>query len=99
MTILTMDDFTDKQGDAFQMLVDDATTLDLTLTRIKEEKSSNYPGQARAPFSLFFDGTKDVHCPQRIYRLRHASGWEVEIFLVPVGRNQDGIYTYQAVFN
>lgn len=99
MTVLTIDDFADKQGDAFQMLVDEATTLDLTLTRVKAEKSSNFPGQTREPFSLFFDGTKDIHCPQRIYPLRHVSGWDVEMFLVPVGRNQDGSYTYQAVFN
>ncbi len=99
MTVLTIDDFADKQGDAFQMLVDEATTLDLTLTRVKAEKSSNFPGQTREPFSLFFDGTKDIYCPQRIYPLRHVSGWDVEMFLVPVGRNQDGSYTYQAVFN
>lgn len=99
MTVLTINDFADKQGDAFQMVVDDATSLGLTLTAVKAEKPCNHPNKTRDPFSLFFDGTKDVHCPQRIYRLRHASGWEVEMFLVPVGRNEDGMYKYQAVFN
>lgn len=81
-------------------MVDAATApLELTLTTVKAEKSYNYPGKTREPFSLFFDGTKDQYCEQKIYLLRHASGWEAEIFLVPVGHNEDGTYKYQAVFN
>lgn len=99
MTILTIEDFSDKKGSAFQMMVDDATILDLILTEVKAELQRDYPGKIRDPFSLYFDGTKDRLCPQRIYPLRHGSGWEGEVFLVPVGRNTDGTYQYQAVFN
>lgn len=96
--LLTIADFADKQGDAFKIVFDDGTSLDLTLTQLREEKkyASNMP---REPFSLIFDGTKGILCPQRIYFLRHGSGWEGEVFLVPVGQNQDGTYRYQAVFN
>lgn len=96
--LLTIADFSDKQGDDFQMIFNDGTSLDLTLTEVRPEKR-RMPDAARDPFSLIFDGTRDVLCPQRIYFLRHASGWEAEIFMVPVGRNHDGTYRYQAIFN
>jgi hypothetical protein len=35
---------------------------------------------------------------QRMHRLKHDKMGELEIFLVPVGKNERG-YLYQAVFN
>lgn len=97
MTILTIEDFSDKQGEAFQLLLDEGGALELTLKRVKADTDRSLAG--RPPFSLFFEGTRGHLCPQATYRFRHPSGWEADIFIVPVGGNPDGTFVYQAVFN
>lgn len=49
------------------------------------------------PFSLMFRGPLDAFLEQRIYKLTPASGDTVEIFLVPIRRDNDA-FVYQAVF-
>lgn len=99
MEILTADDFALKEGMAFQMIFDEGYPLDLVLTTVRRNKVHEYPGKMRDPFSLFFDGTKGVLCPQGTYRLRDSTGWETDLFLVPVAENPDGSFRYQAVYN
>ena len=54
----------------------------------------------RVPFSLFFDGSRtDVMINQQILALTHAEMGELSIFLVPISRNADGTFRYQAAFN
>lgn len=99
MKILTVDEFFQKSGDVFQIILSDRPPADLILSEITTKNICDFPGKAREPFSLFFVGTQGVSCPQGIYRLRHGSGWEEDIFLVPIGANPDGTFRYQAVFN
>lgn len=99
MEILTADDFSPKEGLAFQMIFEVGDPLDLILKAVKRNNVHDFPGKQRDPFSLFFEGTKGVHCPQGIYRLRDETGWQTEVFLVPIGDKPDGTYLYQAVFN
>lgn len=100
MEILTAADFIPKKGDDFKMVFADGSTLDLKLSDVTLHTVREFPGKTRDPFSLFFDGTPEVQCPQGIYRLRHeATGWLHDIFLVPIARNADATYRYQAVFN
>lgn len=99
MTVLTVNDFMPKKGDDFQIIFSEAPPLDLKLSDIKVSDIRDFPGKLRDPFSLFFDGTQGVSCPQGLYRLRHGSGWEEDIFLVPIAANPDGTFRYQAVFN
>lgn len=54
------------------------------------------PG-GRAPFRLVFRGPVDPVLPQRIYRLEHPSTGALEIFLVPIGRDEAGT-RYEAIF-
>ncbi|MEP6900140.1 MAG: hypothetical protein ABJA66_00235 [Actinomycetota bacterium] len=49
-------------------------------------------------FSLLFRGSKDHFLEQRIYDLSNEQFSSAEIFLVPIGQN-DEVFTYQAVFN
>ena len=64
-----------------------------------EVESKPHPGNAgRASFSLLFSGDDAGILPQQVYRLHHDSLGTVEIFLVPVQR-QDGKTLYEAVFN
>lgn len=49
-------------------------------------------------FSLFFRGPLTPFFEQATYRLRHEKLGPLDIFLVPVGPDGDGMQ-YQAVFN
>lgn len=99
MEILQLEDFSPKKGDQFKLVISGDQQFDIALSDITSRKTRDFPGKIRDPFSLFFDGTKGVLCPQGTYRLRHGDDWEKEIFIVPIGQNDDGTYRYQAVFN
>lgn len=53
---------------------------------------------AGAAFELIFHSQSPTLFPQDLYRLGHPVIGECEIFLVPVGRHDNG-FVYQAVFN
>jgi hypothetical protein len=95
---MTIEHFADKQGQAFELFVTAAEPLPLTLVEVRAAGKSNDPARFRDPFFLFFEGTPGRLCPQSIYRVRHGSGWEAELFLVPIGDKPDGTYVYQSVF-
>jgi hypothetical protein len=97
---LTAESFAPAVGDAFVLDGGDAGPLELELL----ESRLHHPDApavdesgARAPFSLLFRGPVEPVLPQRIYRLKHESVEAIEIFIVPVGRDQSGT-TYEAVF-
>lgn len=49
-------------------------------------------------FSILFLGPAEFPLLQHIYTLQHETLGEMELFLVPVGRRENG-FEYQAVFN
>ena len=49
-------------------------------------------------FSLLFNGPAAHFIPQGIHKIKHAQLGEVDLFLVPVGKNDNG-FEYEAVFN
>lgn len=97
---MTADTFAPSVGETFVLDDDEAGRLELEL---RESRLHNPDAPAadesgvRAPFSLLFLGPVDPILPQRIYRLEHESVGPIEIFIVPVGRDQSGT-TYEAVF-
>jgi hypothetical protein len=99
MMLLTLEDFSAKQGQEFKLILDNDRALALRLVTVQATRVHDFPGKTREPFSLFFDGTTGMLCPQGLYRLQHVSGWKVELFLVPIAGHPDGSYRYQAVFN
>jgi hypothetical protein len=94
--LLTIEQFDDKIGQTFALDEADTPPIPLTLTEAKTLR--NYANAKRVPFSLMFTSNGDFVLPQRIYALRHEVMGPVSIFLVPL-THQDGITTYQAVFN
>ena len=52
----------------------------------------------RAPFSLIFRSATPVVLPQKLYRLKNVDMGALDVFLVPIGRDVQGI-VYLAVFN
>ena len=56
------------------------------------------PANVRQPFSLTFRLERNLRLPQGIYKMRHATLGEMEIFLVQVAADQQS-GTFEAVFN
>lgn len=82
-------------GDVFRLHVEGHPPVDTVLVEATRLRAS--PERARAPFSIVFRGPVEPVYPQRIYRLEHGGIGEFEVFLVPVGRDSDGV-RYEAVF-
>lgn len=49
-------------------------------------------------FSLIFQGPDQTFLPQRLYPIEHDLIGAFDLFIVPIGRDEDG-YRYEAVFN
>jgi hypothetical protein len=81
-------------GDVFRVVVDEDLAFDTELIHVT-------PGQGveggRVPFSLVFRGPADLVVPQRTYRMEHPGLGAFEIFIVPIGPDEDGM-GYEAVF-
>ena len=92
---LTCTTFARHLGERFVLHVDESATLEAELVAAKElgEGSS----EQRAPFSIVFRVNEGDALPQRIYPLEHEQLGRLEIFLVPIGRDEKGT-RYEAVF-
>ena len=94
---LTQTQFAGCLNERFRIYADTAS-FDVELIQA-EALGSHYDRSARRqPFSLVFRGPLQPVLPQRIYRLEHEGLGTLEIFLVPVGPDKDGM-RYEAVFN
>ena len=56
------------------------------------------PQSIREPFALTFVASRPLRLPQGIYKMRHATLGEMEIFLVQIAADQSGS-SFEAVFN
>jgi len=103
----TLATFADHVQDSFRLYPEasgtrsESPTFELVLI---EATDLSRPGQSRAsgphhraPFSLVFRGPGTPVLPQRIYRMAHAEVGEFELFLVPIGPDEQGL-RYEAVF-
>ena len=75
-----------------------ASSVEMTLVQATKGKPRDWEGLRKEPFSLLFKCAKPVILPQRIYPFENSGFGKMDIFIVPVGRDRDGI-VYQAVFN
>lgn len=91
---------------AFQPLIGEAFLIayadyrdELRLQSVTVGRPSPLSGGRQAFTLLFRGGDSERMLTQRIHPLFHARLGRVEIFLVPMGRNPDGSFEYQACFN
>jgi hypothetical protein len=97
---LTCADFAGRVGDRFGVTADDASLPPMELVEATEstEPGGRGPeGQTRMQFSLVFRGPTSPYLPQATYRLSHAELGQLDLFLVPIGAESDGI-RYEAAF-
>lgn len=96
--LLAYEDFVDKVGEVFPIGDADVPRIPLTLAETELLKAYGLKPGMRQPFSLTFLAKDPRVLPQRIYRLEHNGLGALDIFLVPIGKNADGV-SYQATFN
>jgi hypothetical protein len=83
----TVGTFSGHLGNSFR------STLDLELVSATELNEGS-----ERPFSVVFRGPREALLPQRIYRMGHEEIGAFEIFLVPIGPDDEGLL-YEAIFN
>ena len=97
---LTHGQFVDRVSETFEVRDDSVAAVTLTLvdTSVSDESGGTGPdGAERRQFSLLFRGPVDPFLPQRTYRLEHAELGALDVFLVPIGPDSEGM-RYEAVF-
>ncbi|MGH7266817.1 MAG: DUF6916 family protein [Candidatus Rokuibacteriota bacterium] len=99
---LTHESFLPHVGTDFHVRLGPAAALRLTL--IETAVTGPAPGgggspspSRRLPFSVLFRAERGPVLPQRIYWLEHEVMGPLEIFIVPIGHDAEGM-RYQAVF-
>jgi hypothetical protein len=80
-------------GNTFRIRASEDRAETVTLIEVQELGSSG----PREQFSVIFRGGQGDHLPQRIYRMEHEELGLMDLFLVPVGPDDEGML-YQAVF-
>ena len=86
--------FAENLNTKFLLRPDEQNVIELELTKIRDIKGE--PGYEQ--FSLLFTGPGNIYLPQRIYPLEHERMGAMSLFLVPIGRDENG-FIYEAVFN
>jgi hypothetical protein len=97
---LTFDLFDGRVGESFEVSTDGVPAVTMELTEATESTEPGGPGpdgEERRQFSLVFRGPAGPMLPQAIYRLDHAELGELELFLVPIGPDAEGM-RYEAAF-
>jgi len=88
-------------GEPFQLHLDPELTLTLELIEAtllgRRKLGEDEQSIRQKPFSLLFRGPLETELPQKIYPLEHSQLGRLDIFLVPVDRQQDGM-RYEAIF-
>lgn len=91
---LHKDRFAEYLHGEFQVVDDPANEFAIRLVEVSGRTSSPH----QEVFALVFHGSEKRFLNQGIHKLRHNHMGEIDIFLVPVGRDQHGFH-YEAIFN
>ena len=92
--ILQRDEFAAVRNTRFRVPLEGAEAIELELVEVSELVSA----RRQEMFSILFRGPLHTLLPQRMYRMEHARMGEIELFIVPIGKDDAG-YSYEAVFN
>lgn len=93
---LTPASFEAHVGTPFHIHYGADSPLEVVLYEVRPHES--HPGPRAQPFSVYFRATGRGALPQQIYKVEHEKMGTLEIFLVPIGPDAQGM-RYEAVFN
>ena len=94
---LVKEDWEQYRDGSFQWHTDNLSADSKNLKLISISGYGQRHGGNREAYSLLFCGPMQPIFPQGIYRITHAVLGELELFLVPIGPQVDGM-GYEAVF-
>jgi len=94
MTGLTYDQFAEKPGTTFRIVSGDSEPVSLILRAVEPLNDS---GRVGGSFRLEFVGPTARYLPQATYPFAEDGGDAVDIFIVPIAAEADGL-VYEAVF-
>jgi hypothetical protein len=97
MQILQFETFAARANEVFSLELGESN-IDMRLVHVARLKPHPYPGMRRDPFSLIFKCTMQTILPQRTYSFKNDVLGTLSMFIVPRGRDRDGI-VYEATFN
>ena len=93
---LTEEEFSKHVNTNFRIAGEEPIELELAEVKGYLSKAHEQTGMER--FSAFFSGPRQPYLPQSVYQLEHEEMGAFELFLVPVGSDENG-FRYEAVFN
>lgn len=94
---LTIASFEPHVGTGFTIHTDDR---DEVLTLVQADRGKPSGKDLRESFSLVFNGSSnDLMFHSQMVMLSHPEMGDLGIMISPIGRNDDGTYRYEAVFN
>lgn len=93
---LTLETFAPAVGETFTVGNSDGAVVELLLVEARARGNSSQ--LSRPPFSLLFQGPADPLLPQATYRFNHDSLGTMDIFIVPLGRDEHSA-VYEAIFS
>jgi len=91
---LTHGAFLELLDSKFRLDLQGTNAIELELTEVSELRSE----RRQEIFSIVFRGPLTVVLPQRLYRLEHDEMGPLDLLLVPIKQDNEGVY-YEAVFN
>jgi hypothetical protein len=97
---ITFDMFEGRVGESFELSVADSPAIRTELVEAVETThagGTGPDGQPRNQFSLVFRGPLEPVLPQATYAVDHDELGHLDVFLVPIGPDGEGM-RYQAVF-
>jgi uncharacterized protein DUF6916 len=97
MQALSFEAFAGQLLQTFSLAIGESS-VDLTLMEAKRQPDRTIAGLRSEPFTLYFKSRSQDVLPQQMYDFTNASLGTLSIFIVPVGREPDGVI-YEAVFN
>ncbi|HET6230565.1 MAG TPA: hypothetical protein VFE05_10895 [Longimicrobiaceae bacterium] len=94
---LTLDAFRPHVGQPFAILVGEDRFMPAHLVAVQPLSNDGDTRRQRTPFSVLFRGPAGGHLPQDLYRVQSEAMETMELFLVPLGPDADGML-YEAIF-
>jgi hypothetical protein len=97
---LTSSDFSPHLNEIFSISAEGVEPFEATLIAVDELGSrpgGDSDSDRRHPFSIVLRGPKHAQHPQGIYRVEHEQMGSLDIFLVPLGPDGEGMQ-FEAVF-
>jgi hypothetical protein len=90
----TKEAFSENLNTKFRIPLQPSGVVELELTEVVSTIST--PRQEQ--FSILLRGPLNIYLPQMTYRMEHDRLGALDLFIVPVGKDEGG-FRYEAVFN